>query len=159
AQQDRLDEARARLEEARTLSRDTGRSLLEANVLDSLAEILLDAPGAAADRRKLAAEALTALDEAAKLEASEPAPVVRAMILTNRGRALSRLGRAGEAQRALDEAVSLAANLGMPSLQRDAHGARADHLAAAGPAERDRAIKDYGEAIAVLERSQGRALR
>ena len=158
-QEDRLDEARAKLQEARGLARDTSRQLLEANVLDSLAEVLLDAEVAPGDRRRVTEEALAALDEAVRLEAVDPSPLVRGMMLINRGRALSRLGRGAEALRALDEAVAVAANLGVPSLQRDAHGARADHLAAAGPAERDRAIKDYAEAIAVLERTQGRALR
>jgi CHAT domain-containing protein/Tfp pilus assembly protein PilF len=149
-------EARDKLLEAQRLARELGNPLLEANILDSLAGILLDATRSP-DDRQLLEEAVQRLDEASALEGRASAPVIKATILKNRGRALSRLGRVPEAAAAFDEAARGAAALRLPGLQRDVLGARAAFRAREGRLEA--AIADYERAIELAESTQGRGLR
>jgi len=139
----------SRLQEARTLARESGDAALEANILDSWGEVLLGA------RQYRAAAAR--LDEARRIEAKVQAPVVKVAIATNRGRALAGLGRPTEALAAFAEAVKLAGDLELSALERAALAFRAEVHARAG--RLDEAITDYKQAVEIVEETRGRLLR
>lgn len=152
--------ARARLDEARTLAESMRDPLLQAAILDSLAEVLLATEAQGPERQALLETALAHLDSALALESKEPNALRRAGILVNRGRTLAALGRRPEAGRLLEDAAKLAENIDTPAVMRKAYEARgAFLLGGATEGERDRGIGDLKEAVSIVERRLGRVTR
>jgi CHAT domain-containing protein/Flp pilus assembly protein TadD len=153
----RVADARAKLAQARALAQDLADPVLEANILDSLAEVLLQREPRDDETRRLWGEALKALDEARTLEARAGAQAIRVSILKNRGRALVGLGRAPEGLASLDEAARLAANARAHGLRRAVLRARGDAHASLG--QLDAAIADYKVAVDLVESTRVRLVR
>jgi CHAT domain-containing protein len=153
----RIADARAKLGQARALAQDLVDPALEANILDSLAELQLQREPRDEDTRRLWAEALKTLDEARILETKAGAVAIRVSILKNRGRALVGLGRGPEGLASLDEAARLAANARAHGLRREVLRVRGDAHASLG--QLDAAIADYKVAVDLVETTRVRLLR
>jgi CHAT domain-containing protein/tetratricopeptide (TPR) repeat protein len=154
-----LPAARASLEKARRLAQKAGFPLLEADVLDSIAEVLLAGAETAkgGHRHALAEEARQATDDALRLVANSIAPAIRASILTQRARALAALGvESVDVDRAFEDAVSAANSVGVVARQRDARAARGGHYRATHRA--DAAIADYELALHHADMVLGRSI-
>ncbi|TRZ89891.1 MAG: CHAT domain-containing protein, partial [Rhodocyclaceae bacterium] len=132
------------LKEALQHVKKLGDPALEANILDSWAEILVD--------NGEFAKALEKLDLAAVAEASVNAPLVRIAILKNTGRALAGLNRHEEAVKIYAEALSLADKTGLSALRREIYTAQGKLQVKLG--NPTQAIADFGSAIIIVENTR-----
>ena len=144
-----LASAESALQEAQQLAQAARDVTLEANILDSWGEALMDAGQPL--------QALAQLDAATTAEASAKAPLIRGAILKNRGRVLGQLSRPSEALSAYEEALTLARQAGFLALRREILAARGELQRAMG--DLNAAIADYRAAIQLAEQTRERLRR
>ncbi len=141
-----FNEAIQRLQEAQKLAREAKNAVLEANILDSWAEVLI--------RANRAQEALQKLAEAEKLEKQAQAPLIRVSLLWNRGRALAMEHREGDALSAYTDAIETAARFKLTALHREALISRGDLHMQTGKIVP--AIADYETAVEMVQTARSR---